>query len=128
MTPQQMPARTVAVEGLSLSIGDFQLSSIDFALSGGEILAILGPNGSGKSVTLETIAGFHRPAAGRVRIGGRDVTQLVPERRNVAFVVQNFGLFPHLTVQQNVAVGLRKRHASAERHADALPHGDIGPP
>jgi ABC-type Fe3+/spermidine/putrescine transport system ATPase subunit len=125
MTRQQMSGRTVALEGLSLSIGDFQLSSIDFALSGGEILVILGPNGSGKSVTLETIAGFHRPAAGRVLIGGRDVTQLVPERRNVAFVVQNFGLFPHLTVQQNVAVGLHKRRASAARHAAALPHGDV---
>jgi len=121
MTPQ-----SIAVEGLSLSIGDFQLNGIDFALSGGEILVILGPNGCGKSLTLETIAGFHRPAAGRVLIGGRDVTQLAPERRNVAFVVQNFGLFPHLTVQQNVAVGLRKRHANSVYHAAALPHGDVG--
>ncbi|HLZ06096.1 MAG TPA: ABC transporter ATP-binding protein [Bradyrhizobium sp.] len=125
MTSPETTARAITVEGLSLSIRDFHLSGIDFALSGGEILVILGPNGSGKSLTLETIAGFHRPAAGRVLIGGRDVTQLAPERRNVAFMVQNFGLFPHLTVRQNVAVGLRKRRASPERHAAALPHGDV---
>ncbi len=74
---------------------------------GGEILVILGPNGAGKSVTLETIAGFHRPDSGRVLIGGRDVTALPPERRNVGFVVQNFGLFPHLSVAQNVAIARR---------------------
>lgn len=121
MTP---PA--VAVEGLSLTIGDFHLDKLDFALSGGEILVILGPNGSGKSVTLETIAGFHRPDAGRVLIGGCDVTRLPPERRNVAFLVQNFGLFPHLTVEQNVAIALRGGRDRASPPTAALPHGDVG--
>jgi ABC-type Fe3+/spermidine/putrescine transport system ATPase subunit len=116
------PAR-IAVTGLSFSIGDFHISGLDFALSGGEILVILGPNGAGKSVLLETIAGFHRPDAGSVLIGGRDVTELPPERRNVAFLVQNFGLFPHLTVEQNVAIALRGERANA---ADAaLPYGDV---
>jgi len=121
MTP---PA--IAVEGLSLSIGDFHLNKLDFALTGGEILVILGPNGAGKSVTLETIAGFHRPDAGRVLIGGRDVTHLAPERRNVAFLVQNFGLFPHLTVEQNVAIALRGERNGGARPAASLPHGDVG--
>jgi ABC-type Fe3+/spermidine/putrescine transport system ATPase subunit len=121
-----MTQPAIAVEGLSLSIGAFRLHKLDFALSGGEILVILGPNGSGKSVTLETIAGFHRADAGRVLIGGRDVTQLPPERRNVAFLVQNFGLFPHLTVEQNVAIALRGRLAGAATHATALPYGDVG--
>ena len=93
--------------GAPLTLGDFRLRSVDLAVSRGEILVILGPDGSGKSVTLETIAGFHRPDSGRVIIGGRDVTRLVPERRNVAFVVQNFGLFPHLNVAQNVAIARR---------------------
>ena len=98
----------IAVEALSLTLGAFRLDNIDFAASRGEILVVLGPNGSGKSVTLETIAGFHRPDSGRVRLGGRDVTALPPERRNIGFVVQNFGLFPHLDVEANVAIARRR--------------------
>ncbi len=115
----------IAVEGLSVSVGNFHLNQLSFSLTGGKILVILGPNGSGKSVTLETIAGFHRPAAGCVLISGRDVTQLAPEQRNVALVVQNFGLFPHLTVAQNVAIALRGGRSGAAA-STSLPHGDAG--
>jgi molybdate/tungstate transport system ATP-binding protein len=97
----------VAVEALTLTLGAFRLDTIDLAASRGEILVLLGPNGAGKSVTLETIAGFHRPERGRVCIGGRDVTALPPERRRIGFVVQNFGLFPHLDVEGNVALACR---------------------
>ncbi len=117
-----MSEPAIAVEELSLSIGDFHLGKLDFALGAGEILVMLGPNGSGKSVTLETIAGFHRPDSGRVSIGGRDVTELPPEQRNVAFLVQNFGLFPHLTVEQNVAIALRGQKRT---QAASLPYGDV---
>ncbi len=114
----------VAVEALSLTLGVFRLKKLSFALARGGILVILGPNGSGKSVTLETIAGFHRPEGGRVLFGGRDVTALPPERRRVGFVVQNFGLFPHLSVAQNVAIGSRAASA-AIAHDTRLPaHGD----
>lgn len=99
---------SVSVEALTLTLGAFRLEKIDFAVLAGEILVILGPNGSGKSVTLETVAGFHRPQSGRVLIGGRDVTGLAPERRNIAFMVQDFGLFPHLSVVQNVAIARRR--------------------
>jgi ABC-type Fe3+/spermidine/putrescine transport system ATPase subunit len=98
----------IAVEALTLTLGAFRLDAIDFAASRGEILVVLGPNGSGKSVTLETIAGFQRPDSGRVWIGGRDVTALPPERRKIGFVVQNFGLFPHLDVEANVAIAYRR--------------------
>lgn len=114
----------VAVEALTLSLGAFRLDGIDFAVSAGEILVVLGPNGAGKSITLEAIAGFHRPERGRICIGGRDVTALAPERRNIGFVVQNFGLFPHLTVEGNVAIARRR---DAGRHGAALPGGG-GPP
>jgi molybdate/tungstate transport system ATP-binding protein len=97
-----------SVEALALSLGAFRLKKLDFALSRGEILVILGPNGAGKSVTLELIAGFHRPESGRILVAGRDVTALPPEQRNVGFVVQNFGLFPHLSVAQNVAIARRR--------------------
>jgi ABC-type Fe3+/spermidine/putrescine transport system ATPase subunit len=96
------------------------LRHVDLAVGRGEILVILGANGAGKSVCLETIAGFHRPDAGRVVIDGRDVTALPPERRRVGFLFQNFGLFPHLTVAQNVAVALRARHEPASRDVAAL--------
>jgi molybdate/tungstate transport system ATP-binding protein len=101
-----------AVEHLSLSLGGFALRDVSLAVTPGEILVLLGPNGAGKSVTLETIAGFHRPRAGRVIIGGREVTSLPPERRHVGLVFQNFGLFPHLSVARNVALGLRARRGA----------------
>jgi molybdate/tungstate transport system ATP-binding protein len=101
----------LAVEALTLTLGTFHLKKIDFAVSAGETLVILGPNGAGKSVTLETIAGFHRPDSGRVLIAGSDVTARPPERRHVGFVVQNFGLFPHLSVAQNVAIARRRDRA-----------------
>ena len=103
----------VAVEALTLTLGAFRLGKIDLAVAPGEILVILGPNGAGKSVTLETIAGFHRPEGGSVLIGGRDATALPPERRHVGFVVQNFGLFPHLSVARNVAIARRRGRAKA---------------
>jgi molybdate/tungstate transport system ATP-binding protein len=110
----------VAVEALTLTLGDFHLNKLDFAVATGEILVILGPNGAGKSVTLEAIAGFHLPDSGRVLIHGRDVTRLPPERRNVGFVVQNFGLFPHLDVEHNVAIA-RHKHSAVRVVDGALP-------
>lgn len=106
----------IAVEALSLTLGAFRLDGIDFAVSRGEILVLLGPNGAGKSVTLETIAGFHRPDGGRIWIGGRDVTALPPERRKIGFVLQNFGLFPHLDVEGNVTIA-RRRERDAGKSA-----------
>jgi ABC-type Fe3+/spermidine/putrescine transport system ATPase subunit len=103
----------IALEALTLTLGSFCLNKLDLAVAADEIFVILGPNGSGKSVTLETIAGFHLPDSGRVLIHGRDVTRLPPERRNVGFVVQNFGLFPHLDVENNVAIAGVGRHHCA---------------
>lgn len=104
-----MSSPGLAVENLSLSLGAFRLRHVGFDLAAGEILVILGPNGAGKSVTLETIAGFHRPETGRILIRGRNVTGLPPEQRNVGLLFQNFALFPHLTVAENVGFGLRAR-------------------
>lgn len=99
----------LTVGSLSLTLGEFALRDVSFAVAPGEIGVILGPNGAGKSVTLEAIAGFHRLDGGRVTIGDRDVTALPPERRRVAFILQNFGLFPHLTVAENVTFGIEAR-------------------
>jgi putative spermidine/putrescine transport system ATP-binding protein len=86
------------------AIDDFSLEVFD-----GEFLVLLGPSGCGKTTTLRTIAGFVDATAGRIAIGARDVTGEPPYRRNIGLVFQNYALFPHLTVFENVAFGLRRR-------------------
>ena len=85
----------VAVEGCSL------------AVPRGEFISLLGPSGCGKTTTLNLIAGFLEPTRGRIRIRGADVTAVPPNRRNLGMVFQNYALFPHMTVAENVAFGLR---------------------
>jgi iron(III) transport system ATP-binding protein len=75
----------------------------------GEFLTLLGPSGCGKTTTLRMIAGFEAPDAGQIRFGGQDVTGLPANQRNIGFVFQNYALFPHLSVFENVAYGLRVR-------------------
>jgi len=119
-----MSEAAVTVDRLSVRLGAFALRDLGLRLGSGEVLVLLGPNGAGKSVTLETIAGFHRPSSGRIVIGGRDVTSLVPERRRVGLVFQNFSLFPHLTVRENVAIG-RRRRSEPLRGGARVPIGDV---
>ena len=75
----------------------------------GEFVALLGPSGCGKTTTLRMIAGFEKPDAGTIRFGGQDVTRLPANQRNIGFVFQNYALFPHLSVFENVAYGLQVR-------------------
>ncbi|WP_227134215.1 ABC transporter ATP-binding protein [Halorubellus salinus] len=82
------------------------LDSVSLSVRDGEFFTLVGPSGCGKTTTLRTIAGFERPSAGRVRFGDRDVTGLPPEDRDVGVVFQNYALFPHMTVGENVAYGL----------------------
>ena len=121
-----MSAAAIAVENLSLRLGGFALKELDFAVQTGETLAILGPNGAGKSVTLETVAGFHRPDSGQIAISGRNVTRLPPERRSIALLFQDFGLFPHLSVAANIAIGLRRPRRRRPRHSLAELLADLG--
>ena len=114
----------LTVESLSLTLGTFVLRDMTLEVASGEILVLLGPNGAGKSVTIETIAGFHQPRIGRIVIAGRDVTLLPPEQRRVGLVFQNFSLFPHLSVAQNVAIGAGRQFG--RRHSDSsVPLGDV---
>jgi putative spermidine/putrescine transport system ATP-binding protein len=95
---------TVAVEGADLAVGD------------GELFAILGPSGSGKTTVLRMIAGFEQPTAGMIKLGGVDVTALPARHRDVNTVFQEYALFPHMTVAQNVEYGLKvKGVPKAER-------------
>src|ERR1700674_2844215 len=89
-----------AVKGVSLSIEK------------GEFFALLGPSGCGKTTTLRLIAGFEEPTEGEIRLNGANIHHLKPYQRNVSTVFQNYALFPHLTVQENVEFGLRRRGSS----------------
>jgi spermidine/putrescine transport system ATP-binding protein len=100
------------------------LERVSFAVQPGEFFALLGPSGCGKTTTLRLIAGFDAPTAGAIRIGGRSMQGVPPYRRDVNTVFQNYALFPHLTVFENVAFGLEMqrlaRPAIAARVAEAL--------
>ncbi|QKK27047.1 ABC transporter ATP-binding protein [Rhizobium hidalgonense] len=100
------------------------VGGVTLDIPAGEFLSILGPSGSGKTTLLTMIAGFESPSAGRLVIGGRDVTAISPDRRNIGMVFQRYALFPHLTVAENIAFPLRMRgirkNLRAERVGRAL--------
>ena len=86
------------------------LAGVDLAVRAGEFFTLLGPSGSGKTTLLRLIAGFERPDGGRIELAGRDVTRVPPYARDVNTVFQDYALFPHMTVAQNIEYGLRVRH------------------
>ncbi len=106
------------------------VENLELAVQQGEILALLGPSGCGKTTVLRLIAGFEVPDAGRVEIGGRLVSGpgvfLPPERRRVGMVFQDYALFPHMTVAENVAYGLGRGKGQAARVRDMLALVDLG--
>ncbi|MCK6452217.1 MAG: ABC transporter ATP-binding protein [Alphaproteobacteria bacterium] len=85
------------------------VDDVSLEVAPGELLTLLGPSGCGKTTTLRMIAGFQRPSAGRILIGDHDVTEVLSNDRNIGFVFQNYALFPHLGIFENVAYGLRVR-------------------
>ncbi|WP_210191355.1 ABC transporter ATP-binding protein [Mesorhizobium australicum] len=85
------------------------LGPVDIDVQKGELLTLLGPSGCGKTTTLHIIAGLTAPTEGRLVLGGRDITNLAPPYRDIGLVFQNYALFPHRTIAQNVAFGLRMR-------------------
>jgi len=86
----------------------FAVDHIDLEVVDGEFFSLLGPSGCGKTTTLRMIGGFEQPTSGRIELQGEDVTWLPPYKRNVNTVFQNYALFPHLTIYENVAFGLRR--------------------
>jgi multiple sugar transport system ATP-binding protein len=97
--------------------GATALHSVSLHVADGELVALLGPSGCGKTTLLRIIAGLQMQTSGRVLIGGRDMTGLPPRRRGLAMVFQNYAVFPHMTVRDNVAFGLRMAGADAARIA-----------
>lgn len=108
------------IESLTTSLGDFSVRDISLEVRDNEYFVILGPTGAGKSVLIETIAGIHFPSSGRIVLDGRDVTRTAPWSRPVGMVYQDYMLFPHLDVGENIAFGLRQRRVPAARRREQV--------
>src|ERR1700757_4313090 len=118
-----VPAKEAAVRivGLHKRFGDVvALGETDLTVRPGEFFTLLGPSGSGKTTLLRLIAGFEQPDGGTIELGGTDVTRTPPYARDVNTVFQDYALFPHMTVAENIEYGLKVRHVpKAERAAKA---------
>src|SRR6202043_2934329 len=112
----------VRMEGLSRHYGPVvALDRLDLTLQPGELVVLLGPSGCGKTTTLRLVAGLEDADAGHITVGGKDITRLSAAKRDMGMVFQAYSLFPHMTVRQNVAFGLRLRKVgAAQRDKRAL--------
>lgn len=97
-------------ESLSVTLGEFSIRDVTLEIRPNEYFTILGPTGAGKTVLLETIAGIHTPDSGTIFLGEQEITGTEPRLRNIGMVYQDYMLFPHLTVRNNIAFGLRQRN------------------
>lgn len=124
---------SVAFENVTKTFGGFTaVSDISFAIGDGEFVCLLGPSGCGKTTSLRMIAGLEIPTSGRVLIGGQDVTNLHPKDRGISMVFQDYALYPHMDLADNIAYPLKvrgepqaKRHARAREVAEVLKIGDL---
>lgn len=128
------PTVAIRLRNLRRTFGDVvAVDNVDLDVFDGEFLTLLGPSGSGKTTVLRMIAGFERPDAGTIELAGVDVTQAPPYERDVNTVFQDYALFPHMTVQQNVEYGLKvkkvakeERQRRAQEALDAVRLGEYG--
>src|SRR5438045_5658012 len=107
-------AASVRLAGVSKSFDGVTraVDSVELAIEAGEFFALLGPSGCGKTTTLRMIAGFETPDHGRIHLGDTDITDVPVHRRNMGMIFQSYALFPHRTVAENVAFGLRMREVA----------------
>src|SRR6478735_12811859 len=104
------PAPAIRLTGLTKTFGEVHaVNALDLDIQAGEFFSMLGPSGSGKTTVLRLIAGFEQPTSGSIELFGQDVTRKAPFDRDVNTVFQDYALFPHMSVLDNVAYGLRVR-------------------
>jgi spermidine/putrescine transport system ATP-binding protein len=116
-----MAGGEVQLVDLVKRFGDFTaVAGVNLDMPSGEFFSLLGPSGCGKTTSLRMIAGFERPTEGQILLDGVDMAQTPPHKRNVNTVFQNYALFPHLTVEENVAFGLKYQKASKEESRDRV--------
>ncbi|RAH97334.1 polyamine ABC transporter ATP-binding protein [Acuticoccus sediminis] len=116
-----MRSEPLVLEGVTKSYGGVLAADrVDLSIGAGEFLTLLGPSGSGKTTILMAVAGFVEPTAGRILLGGRDLTRTAAEDRNFGMVFQGYALFPHMTVAENVAFPLRVRRVPKAARQDKV--------
>lgn len=106
----------IEFDRVSIALGDFLLDEVSLSIHKGDYYCIMGPSGAGKTIILEAIAGLLVPDSGRILHRGKDVRGIPPEKRRIGLVYQDYSLFPHMTVEKNIAFGMHMRH---------LPHTEI---
>ena len=106
--------KEIQIENFSIKKGSFQLQPVNLSIKSGEIFSILGRTGSGKTVLLESIAGMYRGDAGRILFDGVDVCDIPPGQRHIGLVYQDYSLFPHMKVWENIAYGLKMHGCSRQ--------------
>lgn len=104
----------IEIQDFCLTKGSFHLKNINFSVHSHEIFVLLGKTGSGKTMLLESIAGFYTGGRGNIRIGGTSVLNIPIEKRKIGFVYQDYGLFPHMNVYENISYGLRMKRMDAK--------------
>jgi putative spermidine/putrescine transport system ATP-binding protein len=114
----------LTLEGLTLAYGDtVAVKDLDLSIGRGELVALLGPSGCGKTTTMRAIAGLLAPSSGRISLDGADITRVAANKRAVGLVFQSYALFPHLTVYENVAFGLRLKGLRGSELDDRVGQG-----
>ncbi len=105
----------IEIKNLSIKLGDFALKDINLTIYKGEYFVILGPTGCGKTMLIECLSGIRRPDSGEIWIDGRNITETFPEERNIGYLPQDFALFPHMTVKENIAFGPKAKKRSGDQ-------------
>ena len=105
----------IKIENLTKAYGDFKaVDNMNLNIADGELVGLLGPSGCGKSTTLFMLAGLNDPTSGHIYFGGKDVTKVAPEDREIGLVFQNYALYPHMTVEKNISYGLKNMKVPAD--------------